>query len=1408
MPRAWSFLGSWLRRLGIAALLAAAAVIGGFGFLQTPIGRDWAVRAVARAASGPGTAVAVEGLHGFIPFDMSAARLAIGDDRGVWLELKDVAFDLSADELIAGRARVRALTARTMDVARWPAASPDTAAPVPLSQRLRVPHLPIPLRIDRVAVGQITLASAIAGEVVAGTLAGSAAVDGETLHAALDVHRIDDKAGSLVLRLALSGTPPALMVRLTADEPTGALLDQVLRRRDRLPLSLSLTGEGPVTAWHGQFAASAGALARLDADINLAANRETRVTLSGVGAVERLLPPGIAPLIGNHVPVRLRASVGQGGTIALDDLSVDFAAGTVTGDAALAGPDRAIAAHLRASLPRLAASGSALDGGIGGSAELTATISGTEERPRLDLDAVGDDIAASAFGAQHAEAHLVVTPPSGLQGPGAPFGIAAHGVVRGISLPGSMPPPASAPAELTWSLDARASPDNGAIEATIDGRASGLRTGVAAIDALGGGTIAIAGSTERDGDGLLRVTHLTLSGAGAELDASGRYDPATRQVGGALDAEIGQIRPLGAALALPLAGRLTARVSAEGTVDHPRLKARIEGVDLAAGPALLNRLQVDAEIADLAQPQMAMTGEFHGGGLDGTLSLDADLTDPTDLTIRRFQVKAADGVASGELHIDLPRLLARGGLRVQVPDLARWSRLVGMPVASRLDLNARLAAERGQSIDLTLHGDRLAAGAGMSRVAIDRVAASARLNDLSGLPAGKAQLSLTRATFPSGSLANARVTLDGSRPGRFGFAAEAHGKLHDPLTLAVGGDVEIAPRRAGLDLRIARLSGSLGPDHILLTRPLRLSQHGTDLIMSDLALAFGKGQITGSAARRGRTLSMRIGVRDLSVASAARLAGYRDAAGTLTLQASVDGTVSAPQAKFALSGRALRLALPDRPRLPTFGLDLDGTWNGRQVAVNGQVKSAKGQAIRLTGSAPLVLHEAPFALSVPPQGRLMLRSQCSGQLAEIADLLPLGEDRVRGHYALDLAVAGTVASPAASGRLTLADGRYENFATGAVLNGLRLDVAGDRDRLVLRDFSASDSADGTLSARGSLVLNGASPSADLTATLKHFRVAARDEAVVGASGTVTVGGTIASPKVAAQLTVDGGDITIPDRLPASVVQLNAVEIHGRHSKGPIPPPQPQAFPAALDIELAVPGRVFVRGYGLDSEWRGKITVTGTSAAPKITGSLNAQRGTVSILGKSFRITRGQLAFDGGASPDPALDIVAEIAAGDVTAQVVVGGLLSSPTITLSSTPVLPQDEILARVLFGQGVGQITPAEGLQVAQAAATLAGGGPGMLDRLRGRLGLDRLFFGSAPAGVASSTLNPASGGNAAAGTSVSGGKYVAQGVYVGAAQGLTPQSSKVNVEIEVRPHVTVETDLSRNAGTGIGLNYKYDY
>src|SRR5207248_1167813 len=163
---------------------------------------------------------------------------------------------------------------------------------------------------------------------------------------------------------------------------------------------------------------------------------------------------------------------------------------------------------------------------------------------------------------------------------------------------------------------------------------------------------------------------------------------------------------------------------------------------------------------------------------------------------------------------------------------------------------------------------------------------------------------------------------------------------------------------------------------------------------------------------------------------------------------------------FTVSGQALRFALPKQQRLPTLGLDLDGTWNGREVALNGKVRGIKGDRLELSGSAPVVLTPA-LAIGVPPQGRLALQLKGSGEL---------GKDRFTGHFALDGAINGTPAAPAASGHLTIAEGRYENFVTGAVLTRMRLDLAGDRDRLTVREFSAGDTAKGSLTVRGNIVL--------------------------------------------------------------------------------------------------------------------------------------------------------------------------------------------------------------------------------------------------------------------------------------------------------------------------------------------------
>ena len=657
----------------------------------------------------------------------------------------------------------------------------------------------------------------------------------------------------------------------------------------------------------------------------------------------------------------------------------------------------------------------------------------------------------------------------------------------------------------------------------------------------------------------------------------------------------------------------------------------------------------------------------------------------------------------------------RGSVAGRSADLAPWSKLAGTPLGGSVEFGVGLDAPGGQLVDISANGTKLAAGTGSSRIAAGRLAVTARFADILRAPSGSARLSLSTANFGASELATATLSLDAPRPGRFVFQGDAKGQ---PLTVALAGDGALEPGRA--DLRLNRLAGSLGGERLVIEQPLTLSKHGADLAFSGLALDFGAGRITGSGGVRADSVSLALNVANLPIASVGRLAGFRKARGTLNAAATLGGTLRAPQGRMSLNARELSVASAKHSRLKGLGLAVDGSWNGRNLDVKGQVTGLEGDQVALTGAVPLLLTPAPLGISVPSDGRLALQVQGAGQIEHLADLLPLGEDRVSGHFAVDATVGGTVTSPAARGRLRLSDGHYENFATGAVLNNLQADLVGDRDRFTLTSFSAADSASGSLKAQGNVVLSGPTgPTAQLSATLANFRVAARDEAVATASGTVAIAGPLTAPKVTAPLTVDRADISLPDSLPPNVVVLKVVEKNGKGGKAPLPAPadnQP-ALPATLDIAIDMPGNIFVRGHGLESEWRGRLTITGTSAAPVIAGSLEQIRGSVDLLGKTFTLTRGAITFDGSPKLDPVLDIVAEASAADITAQVNISGPASAPKITLSSTPSVPQDEILARVLFNRGVGQISAGEGIQLAAAAGTLAGGGPGVLDRLARR-------------------------------------------------------------------------------------------
>ena len=284
------YAGKILRWLGIALAAVLFLLVAVFGLLQTQIGKGWLEREIAQGAEqsrfhrGDRTASA-----GFVPFRMTVERIEIGDRDGTYLTLHDVGLDISAAALLARRAHIRSLTFAEIEMARSSTAPSTT----PFTDYLKVPHLPVGVVLDRLSIGRLALAPPVLGESLVATVEGSAELVGETAHVTLDLHRIDGSAGNVLLAMELAGATPVLSLRLEAAEPTGILLDRLLGRTDRPPLALSVNGTGPLADWHGRVSASAGALARFDADVTLAVAAETGSRAVGHGGIGAAASGGV-----------------------------------------------------------------------------------------------------------------------------------------------------------------------------------------------------------------------------------------------------------------------------------------------------------------------------------------------------------------------------------------------------------------------------------------------------------------------------------------------------------------------------------------------------------------------------------------------------------------------------------------------------------------------------------------------------------------------------------------------------------------------------------------------------------------------------------------------------------------------------------------------------------------------------------------------------------------------------------------------------------------------------------------------------------------------------------------------------------------------------------------------------------
>lgn len=1345
---------------GILVVLLGIVLLGGRAYLLTGPGRDLVTTFANGTKIGRYGRINVEGLTGDLFDDFTIARVTVTDAEGVWLEVRDLRVDWSYLPLLGRRFHADEITADRIHVLRQPVLEVSTDPPG---------AMPLDVDIDRFAA-EIELHEDFSQTYGHWRLEGEAEVLRKgTTTARVDAASLDREGDFLNLEAVLGDSLEEMELKLEAREARGGPLAGMLGYSPEQPFFVSAVANGRVidaTARTGQFiplrvrgrfsdegARAAGYVNFSGSDL-LAPfidriGRTARFGLAGVPIKDEDGVQAVAwRLYADNITARLD------GQVKVDELS---------------SPDGLALQVSTPSLSRLAGVP------LAGASSYSGTFTGKADRWRLEGQIDMRNTELASYRAQQLQGPVILT--GGDRGYTLATELAASGGSRAGIVGGLLGATPRLEAEIAYDTDgsvllrridlngaalrvtgsggralngalrfsgdamitdvsslsdaasgtfggpvrAVSSESAGAWTLSFDGRARNLSTGMAELDRL------LGPSPSLDLDGTLRngrieVTTAMLDGEQGEATARGLIEP-----DGALRLAVDWTAsgPFGVG-PIEIDGAMQGDGALTGTMAEPRLDLTAGFEWVAVGPM------------DLRETRLVLSFRRGADASDGRVAITGASAFGPARAVANFSL-GDQLIRLSDVDIDAGGIVARGSIALSnsfpsSADLAFIARPGAFLAAGTIDGRLRLTDAPGQDaalIAITGRGVRLAGSPYVIRTL-----------QLGG------RGSLDRLPF------NVLVDVGGPTPVRFDGAA-VYGRTDTAQTLTLSGegqvrDVEFSTRnpmvlafaddgyvaRADLAVGGGVLMGELrqGEDSVVAQADLTSVELGS--LLEDL-----RGRVTGRVALRGTG-------DDLSGSAAVTLAGVRsvDAPADMTIDGTLDATL-----------------VGDR-------LDLELVAEGE-----GSVNA------RIDVTLPVVTSASPLRLAIARTGTMSGDVDIRGQIRPIWDVFVGGERTLSGQVETRATLAGSLNAPRINGTLSLKDGTFRDSASGLRLDGMTLDARFDDTTALIQTFAARDGVGGEVSGSGRIGLREGSGSS-LKLDFRRFRVIDNEIASARGSGELTVTrATDGNITLAGDLTVDEAQIE-PD-LPGNngIVTMDVVEIN-RPGGDPDIDPEERARGPQIGLNIGIRsrgGNIEVSGRGLNVLMSLDARVGGTLTRPTLSGTARVTRGDYEFAGKRFVFDEdGYVEL----SMNPALiRLNLEAVREDpvLTASIRVTGTAEKPEIALTSTPALPQDEILSQVLFGRSASQLSPVEAAQLASGVASLAGGGGfDVIGGLRELAGLDRLSFG----------------GEASALT-VAGGRYISDDVYlevIGGGDG----GAAVSVEWQVRRNLAV---TSRFGGQG---------
>ena len=453
---------------------------------------------------------------------------------------------------------------------------------------------------------------------------------------------------------------------------------------------------------------------------------------------------------------------------------------------------------------------------------------------------------------------------------------------------------------------------------------------------------------------------------------------------------------------------------------------------------------------------------------------------------------------------------------------------------------------------------------------------------------------------------------------------------------------------------------------------------------------------------------------------------------------------------------------------------------------------------KLEANIPVYFSLKPFKVSIKESD--IIKGTIDGlvDINSLPDNLIPNDHELKGNASINLLISGTYKSPLINGRIKYTDGFYHNYAVGIKLYNVDSTITAHNNKIIIENLTAKDEQKNIINLKGNININNFDNYFyQFDISTKKFSPINRDNFYNLISGNLSIKGDNKSGKVNGSLNIEKLDIYLPDELNNDISTINVVEVINNNDQANKINSKEFLYPILLDIKLQAKNKVFISGWGLDAELGGNLAVSGNVKSPKVKGKLSILHGKYEEFGKKFKIKLGELLFEGDMPPSPYLNVIASITQDGIEINPTLTGSIINPSLKIDTSPSTSQEDALSLLLFGKESSKINTFQAIQLANSLKKISTNSNSNFDplkKIRDTFGLDDI------------SINESQDSSKSLSVGVS--KYITSDVRITVDQGEKAKDNKAGIEMDITPHISIESKTSATGSNALGINYKYNY